>query len=100
MALRLSGLATKLLKFEEGFLVYRFLKGVKHKGVRQILAAGQEDLGKVTVAQLNPKINNLLQAREGSESGGEPDSSSVTCHRPSTRSLHPTHSLQAPILCP
>ena len=25
---------------------------------------------------------------------------SVTGHRPSTRSLHPTHSLQAPVLCP
>ena len=49
---------------EEGFLVYRFLKGVKNKGVRQILAAAQEDMGKVTVAQLNQKINNLLQAGE------------------------------------
>ena len=48
----------------EGFLVYRFLKGVKDKGVRRILAAGQDDLGKVTVAQLNQKINNLLQAGE------------------------------------
>ena len=56
--------------------MYRFLKGVKDKGVRQILAAGQEDLGKVTVAQLNQKINNLLQAGEEGESDRDPDSSS------------------------
>ena len=53
--------------------MYRFLKGVKDKGVRQIIAAGQEDLGKVTVVQLNQKINNLLQAGEESESDREPD---------------------------
>ena len=29
-----------------------------------------------------------------------PGGGGVTGHRPSTRSLHPTHSLQAPILCP
>ena len=29
-----------------------------------------------------------------------PGGGGVTGHRPSTQSLHPTHSLQAPILCP
>ena len=29
-----------------------------------------------------------------------PGGGGVTGHRPFTRSLHPTHSLQAPILCP
>ena len=29
-----------------------------------------------------------------------PRGGGVTGHQPSTRSLHPTHSLQAPILCP
>ena len=51
---------------EEAFLVYRFLKGVRDKSMRQILAIGPEDLGKMTVAQENSRIGNLIRAGEES----------------------------------
>ena len=52
---------------EEGFLVYRFLRGIRDKSVRQILAANPEDMGKITVAQMNARIGSLV--RVGEESG-------------------------------
>ena len=60
---------------EEAFLVYRFLKGVRDKSVRQILAIGPEDLGKMTVAQMNSRIGNLIRAGEESDAS-EADSNS------------------------
>ena len=63
---------------DEAFLVHRFLKGIRDKLVRQILAVGPEDMAKVTVAHLNTKIGHLIQASEESdasdiESGDSPD---------------------------
>ena len=52
---------------EEGFLVYRFLKGIRDKSVRQILAVGPEDMGKITVAQMNARIASLVRVGEESD---------------------------------
>ena len=54
---------------EMRFLVYRFLKGIQDKSVRQILAISPEDIGKITVAQMNAGINSLV--RVGEESNAE-----------------------------
>ena len=62
---------------KEGFLVYRFLRGIRDKSLRQILAANPEDMGKITVAQMNARIGSLV--RVGEESGAsnaESDNSS------------------------
>lgn len=52
---------------EEGYLAYRFLRGICDKSVRQILAANPEDMEKITVAQMNARIGSLV--RVGEESG-------------------------------
>ena len=52
---------------DEAFLVHRFLKGIRDKSVRQILAVGPEDMAKVTVAHLNTKIGHLIRAGEESD---------------------------------
>ena len=52
---------------EEGLFVYRFLKGVRDKSVRQILAVGPEDMGKITVAQINTRIRSLVRVGEESD---------------------------------
>ena len=57
---------------DEGFLVSRFLRGVKDKNIRQMIAVGQEDMSKLTVAQLHQRILNLTGA--GSESGSDNES--------------------------
>ena len=56
---------------DEGFLVSRFLRGVRNKAIRQMLALGHEDLSKVTVGQLNQKIRNLSGAGDESDSDDE-----------------------------
>ena len=56
---------------DEGFLVSRFLRGVRDKAIRQMLALGHEDLSKVTVGQLNQKIRNLSGAGDESDSDDE-----------------------------
>ena len=66
---------------EESFLVHRFLKGIRDKAIRQLLAVGPDDMAKVTVAHLNTRIGNLLRAGEESdgsdgESGDSSDDSS------------------------
>ena len=57
---------------DEGFLVSRFLRGVRDKNIRQMIAVGQEDMSKLTVAQINQRILNLTGA--GSESGSDDES--------------------------
>ena len=52
---------------EEGFLVYRFLKAIQDKSVRQILAVSPQDMGKITVAQMNARISSLVRVGEESD---------------------------------
>ena len=54
---------------DESILVSRFLRGVRDKSIRQMIAIGQEDMSKLTVAQLNTRILNLTGT--GDESGSE-----------------------------
>ena len=62
---------------EEGFLVYRFLKGIQNKSVRQILSLGPDDMSKVTVVQMNTRIASLVGAGKKSDaSKAESDDSS------------------------
>ena len=56
---------------DEGFLVSRFLCGVRDKAIRQMLVLGHEDLSKLTVGQLNQKIRNLAGAGDESDSEDE-----------------------------
>ena len=56
----------------EGFLVSRFLRGVRDKNIRQMIAVGHEDMSKLTVAQINHRILNLTGA--GSKSGSDDES--------------------------
>ena len=60
---------------DEGFLVSRFMRGVKDKAIRQMLAIGQEDLSKVTVGQLNQKIRNLTGTGDDSHTDEETEES-------------------------
>ena len=55
--------------------------------------AAQEVRDRETIGIVN-LVNTTIPDSQGSTSVP------VTGHRPSTRSLHPTHSLQAPVLCP
>ena len=75
---------------EEGFLVYRFLKGIRDKSVRQILSVGPDDISKVTVAQMNARITSLVRAGEESDASEEEsdDSSDESSSDSDTDSSH------------
>ena len=60
---------------DEGFLVSRFMRGIRDKAIRQLLAIGQDDLSKVTVGGLNQKIRNLTGAGEDSDSNDDTEES-------------------------
>ena len=47
----------------------RFLLGVRDNSIRRMIAIGQEDMSKLTVAKLNTQILNLIGT--GDESGSE-----------------------------
>ena len=56
---------------DESIWVSRFLLGVRDNGIRKMISIGQEDISKVTVAQLNTQIVNQTGAGDESGSGRE-----------------------------
>ena len=52
----------QLVAAEEGYLVRRFLAGMKDTALRQTLVSGYEDMTTVTIKDLNKKIQNIVSA--------------------------------------
>ena len=52
----------QLVASDEGYLVRRFLAGMKDTALRQTLVSGYDDMTSVTVKDLNKKIQNIVGA--------------------------------------
>src|SRR5437588_412680 len=76
---------------DEGFLVSRFLRGVRDRNIRQMIAVGQEDMSKLTVAQVVQRIMNLSGAGNDSDSEEDSESSGDDSEQSSDDELYKKH---------
>ena len=76
---------------DEGFLVSRFLRGVRDRNIRQMIAVGQEDMSKLTVAQVNQRIMNLSGAGNDSDSEEDRGNSGDNSEQSSNDGLYKKH---------